>query len=82
MCDSKRVFFVSSTCLIKSGNTNEILFCGCRRTHMLPLLMIFDDLKVACLSTIDDQTSLSNKRAGLYTTSCSIGELLIYACIT
>lgn len=35
LCDAnKRAFFESSTCLIKVGDTNEVLFCGNRRDNV------------------------------------------------
>lgn len=65
LCDAnKKVFFESSTCLIKDSDTNEILFYGNRKNNVYVITTNeLDDSKVACLSVIDDQTNLWHKRA-------------------
>lgn len=66
LCDANRmVLFESSTCLIKDGDTNEVIFFG-NRTNNVYVVTIsdLDDSKVACLPAIDDQTSLWHRRAG------------------
>lgn len=59
LCDvNKRVLFESSNCLIKDGDTNEVLFCERRIDNVYVVTTNdLDDFKVAYLSVIDDQTS-------------------------
>lgn len=62
---NNKVLFESCTCLIKDGDTDEVLFCQNMRSNVYVVTMNdFNDSKVVCLSTIDDQISLWNRRAG------------------